>query len=138
MSDQEIARDVHWEVITHFIWTPDQEVYGRSDDWRPQVEVVKADEIIRDDCDCFAMTTMQMCAEGGIMLQKLRLILCHVPDGPDTSGYEMHASMFLNEPEIWRGDFRAPNINHMVGGVDCDGGTLILDNRFRRPWWWTP
>lgn len=101
---KDIARKTHYDVLTHFTWVPDTTTYRKREHWTSHADEVEAGMHFNDDCDGFALTCIELCHRRGVPKQPLRLILCNVVDAG------------------W----------HLVGGIDLEDGTWILDNRQRQ------
>lgn len=104
----ELARDVHKLVLTHFVYVPDQEQFALREDWRDQSAGILSGDVIRGDCDDFAVACGSILSDRGVPLDQISLIFCAV----ETGGY------------------------HLVCGYDCDDTTYILDNRQHTVWDW--
>jgi len=118
-------QDIHQRVLRLFIWTPDQIQYGAWDHWTSHADAIERGEIIRDDCDGFAMTCAELAVRAGIEKSAIRLATCSVETGEyhcvaivsgwaldnrerrakvwGTLPYHWRASMKLSDPGIWRG-----------------------------------
>jgi predicted transglutaminase-like cysteine proteinase len=80
------------------------------EDWRDQSEDIIAGDIIRGDCDDFAVCLWVNLSQFGVWsLDKISLIYCTVENGG----------------------------GHLVCGYECDDTTYILDNRQRTVWDWS-
>ena len=118
-------RAIHQRVLRHFIWTPDQEQYQRHEHWTSHADAIERDEVIRDDCDGFALTCAELALRAGINEDDVRLATCYVETGEyhcvaivegqvmdnrqrrivawNALPYSWDKSMRLSEPGVWRG-----------------------------------
>lgn len=116
--------DIHKRVLRRFIWTPDQEQYGVPEHWTSHADAIERGEIIRDDCDGFAMTCAELAVRSGTDKSLIRLATCFVETGQyhcvaiiggmvldnrqrrvvawSLLPYRWDKSMVLSEPGVWR------------------------------------
>jgi predicted transglutaminase-like cysteine proteinase len=100
-----VIEDVFNRVRQVFVWTADKEVFSVDEHWTSFKHMIDAGaHYVRDDCDAFAMTCLDLLADAGVPRDRLRAIECDTEQGE----------------------------RHLVAGVDHDTGTWILDNRQRR------
>jgi predicted transglutaminase-like cysteine proteinase len=112
MSDRlKTAKFIHDNVWKHFIYVTDKKQYDVADQWTSHAKEVNEGVDFKDDCDGFALTCADLLIHNNVPKNKVRAIICKVETG-----------------EV-----------HLVCGVDIDeeqNRTLILDNRYRIPYWW--
>ena len=117
-------QDIHQRVLRRFIWTNDEEQYGVWEHWTSHADAIERDEIIRDDCDGFAMTCAELAVRAGIEKSLVRLATCFVETGSyhcvaivsgwvldnrqrfiipwNSLPYRWDRSMKLSDPGVWR------------------------------------
>lgn len=76
--DIEVLKKVHWEELTRFIYVPDKEQFGVAEYWMRPDEIPDPPEILRGDCDDFALACRKHLRKLGI---KSRLVFCRVETG---------------------------------------------------------
>lgn len=109
----DVIEQVFADARRNFIYTPDDDQFGRED-WRSHADEI--DKPWRDDCDGFAMTCADLAVEIGIPKERVRVALCST--------------------EVGRRLKPSPLADHAVCLIDTENGTFALDNRQRRvePW----
>jgi predicted transglutaminase-like cysteine proteinase len=120
-----LIENVHWDVLTHFIYVPDKKQFPTFfEHWRSCADEVEADQIFRDDCDGFAMTSAEILVRSGADKNKIVLVTCLTETGGghavcvadgwlldnrqrtawrwDDVPYIWQKSMKMDEPGVWR------------------------------------
>jgi len=105
---KEIVNKVHSLVESKFTYMHDDKQYMQSEHWTSHAEEVLNGENFKDDCDGFANTCAELLIREGIAKDKVSVIYCVTETGED----------------------------HLVCGVDVDGKTYILENRYDNPYDW--
>lgn len=108
MPGLELARQVHREVLSHFVWTPDTEVFGKLEYWSRPVSV---DGLLRGDCDDFMLECYYRLRDLDYPKEDMHLAVCRTEDNQEDPGV---------------------SYDHAVLLVVADGKYYVLDNRFRR------
>lgn len=104
MDVKETAIEIHKKVWDLFDYTSDKRNYDKMEDWRSHAKAVNAGERFKDDCDGFALTCCELLIEAGVPREEVKMIVCQA------------------ETEGW----------HAICGVDAEGTTWILDNRYKK------
>jgi len=76
MNEMPLIKAVFRQVHNQFVWTADEEVYQVPEHWTGSPDVIEAGEILRDDCDGFAMTCVELLLRHGIEPENCRLATC--------------------------------------------------------------
>jgi predicted transglutaminase-like cysteine proteinase len=77
-----LAKNIHWEVLTHFVYTPDKEQFPEFfEHWMSHADEVEAGQTFRDDCDGFALTCAELLVRGGADEGKVSLVRCLTETG---------------------------------------------------------
>ena len=102
------AENIQKEVWKHFKYVPDIKQYMMEEHWTSHADEVEAGLDFSDDCDGFACTCAELLIRRGFKLEDVGIIYCTTETGED----------------------------HLVCGVDIEGITYILENRFRYIYDW--
>jgi len=78
---QPLARKIHQQVKSHFIWTSDMENYGVPEHWRSYADEIEKGDVIRDDCDAFALTCAELLIRQDADKNDIYLIFCLTETG---------------------------------------------------------
>jgi predicted transglutaminase-like cysteine proteinase len=109
MQDQlETLNKIHKLVHNSFTYVPDKKNYNLIEHWTSHAEEVKLGKKFKDDCDGFALTCAELCIEAGFNRSDVRVIICQTETGE------------------W----------HLVCGVNTEDDTIILENRYSKPYFW--
>ena len=119
------VEDIHWNVLTHFLYTPDKVIHPDFfDHWQSHADEVERGQTFRDDCDGFALTCAEILIRKGAESKDVKLIYCKTETGGahlvasweswildnrqrfpmywENIPYEWIKSMRLSEKGIWR------------------------------------
>jgi len=104
MDVKEIAKEIHKKVWGLFDYVGDKRNYNKMEDWRSHASSVNEGKRFKDDCDGYALTCCELLIEAGVPREDVKMIVCQVENGG------------------W----------HAVCGVDAEGTTYILENRYKK------
>jgi predicted transglutaminase-like cysteine proteinase len=122
---KELAKKVHWDVLTHFVYVPDHVIHPDFfDHWESHADEVEADKVFRGDCDNAALTNAELSIRRGANPAIVKLIYCKAETGEghlvaglehwildnrqrgpiywEDLPYRWISSMRMDEPGIWR------------------------------------
>jgi predicted transglutaminase-like cysteine proteinase len=98
-------RVIFKKVWKLFQYVPDEVNYDSLEHWTSHAESVQRGERFEDDCDGFALTCAELLIDANLGRELVSVIYCTVPGG-----------------------------GHLVCGYDDGDTTMILDNRYSKPY----
>lgn len=64
-----------------FVWTSDTERWQTAEHWTSYADDAERGLIIRDDCDAFALTCVELCVRAGMHPADLAVVFCRTETG---------------------------------------------------------
>lgn len=116
---RERSISVHARMGELFVWTSDREVYGLPERWETCIDAYRKGDIIREDCDGYAMTCCDAMRDLGTLAENLRLVTCRTETGEGHAVLEVARTWIIDNRQraIW--PWRSlPYI--WLQGMDCD------------------
>ena len=102
MAELNQVKNIHRKVFSLFTYIYDKKQYLQEEHWTSHADDVKEGKAFSDDCDGFALTCCELLLEAGFDRSIVKAIICDTETGE----------------------------SHLVCGIDLEGTTYILDNRY--------
>lgn len=102
MSELNKVKDIHNKVTKLFTYVFDKKQYLKEEHWTSHADDVNEGKPFSDDCDGFALTCCELLIQEGFERSIVKAIICDTETGE----------------------------SHLVCGIDLEGTTYILDNRY--------